>query len=138
MPLTFQSWSRSYRAEPSSQRMGERAFYVAHRDVIDRLLASGAKVFVARDTDNPVFLYGWLCAQRHEDSLVVHYAYTKRPWRERGIAHALLAAAVERLGDGATDLRQTHGSREYDHRLAAIGFRKLPVERLLHSQGRAA
>lgn len=138
MPLCYQSWSRTFRAEPASQRMPDRAFYMWHRDVVDRLLASGAQVFVARDVERPVFLFGWLCAQRVSDALAVHFGYVKRPWRERGIGTALLVAAMERLGEGATELLQSHGSRQYDHRLAAMGFRKLPVERLLHSATRAA
>lgn len=138
MPLAYQSWSRSFRAEPSSQRMGERAFFLAHRDVIDRLLAGGARVLVARDVANPGFIFGWICAERHGDALVAHYCYVKRAFRCLGIGHALLADAVERLGEGAADLRQTHGSREFDHRLAAMGFRKLAVEQLLHSTTRAA
>jgi GNAT superfamily N-acetyltransferase len=138
MPLAYQSWSRTFRAEPSSQRMPDRAFYMWHRDIVDRLLASGAQVFVARDVERPVFLFGWLCAQRVGDGLVIHYAYCKRPWRERGIGHALLAAAVERLGEGATELLQSHGSRQYDGKLAAMGFRKVAVEKLLRAGKEAA
>lgn len=133
MPLCYQSWSRTFRAEPASQRMPDRAFYLWHRDLVDRLLASGAQVFVARDVERPVFLFGWLCAQRVGQSLVPHYAYVKRPWRERGIGTALLVAAMERLGEGATELLQSHGSRQYDHRLAAMGFRKVAVEKLLRA-----
>lgn len=114
--------------------MPERGFYRWHReDVINPLLANGAQVLVARDVDRPAFVFGWLCAQRVGDALVCHYAYVKRAFRERGIGHAMLAAAVERWGDGAADLRQTHGSREHDHKLAAMGFRKVAVEKLLRA-----
>lgn len=138
MPLVWKSWIRGHRAEPENLRMPARAHALWCKDVIARLLEGGARVYVARDAEHPAFLFGWLCAQRVGDALACHWAYVKRPWREQGIGHALLTAAVDGLGDGASELWQTHSSAEHGERLRAMGFVRVPVERLLHEPKEAA
>ena len=138
MALVWNSWLKSYRCEPESQRMPARAYHLWQKDIVQRLLDGGARVYVARDAERPVFLFGWLCAQRVGDALACHYAFVKRSFRERGVGHALLAAAVDQLGDGASELWQTHSSAEHGERLRAMGFVRVPVERLLHEPREAA
>lgn len=132
------SWTRCYRAERDSMRIPQRAFFLWQGDTIDRLLEGGAKVYVARDVERPAFLYGWICAERRDAALVVHYAFTKRAFRERGIGNALLQHAVTELGEGAEELWQSHGSDAHDARLREMGFIRVPVEELLHEPRRVA
>lgn len=138
MSLVLKSWARCYRGEPANLRMPQRAFYLWQRDMIDRLLERGATVLVARDAERPAFLFGWLCAERLGRALAVHYAFVKRAFRERGIGHAMLAAAVERLGDGAEELWQTHGCMELDAKLRGMGFARVGIEQVLREPRRAA
>lgn len=155
MPFVFASWARSYRAAPANMRMPSRAYYDWQRDVIDRCLARGASVLLARDSERPVYLYGFLCAERVGPDLVAHYCYVKRDWRGRGVARSLLAEAVERWGDGARDFVQSHdadvqvdtdaaerartGRRKgvdtrMSRKLAEMGFRRVCIETLLRDR----
>jgi GNAT superfamily N-acetyltransferase len=155
LPFVFRSWCRSYRTAPGSMRMPAHAFYLWQRDVIDRILARKPLVLVARDVAHDVFLYGFLVAERVGTGLVVHFCYCKRDWRGQGIARALLAEAIERIGAGASELLYSHdadrtvelsaeeraktGRRTgVDSRLTraleAIGMERVAVEELLRGE----
>lgn len=148
MPLVMQSWARGARANPEALRMPKDAFYGWHRAQLDALLARGATVLVARDTESPVYVYAWLCAERVGDAVCVHFAYTKSDWRERGIGRALLDAAVERLGEGASELWYSHGAetrrsgrveqRWLSRRLGEAGFTRVTLADVLHAGREAA
>src|SRR5688572_6123145 len=161
LPFVFRSWVRSHRTAPGSLRMPAGAYYPWQRDVIDRLLEREPSplVLVARDVESPIFLYGFLVAERVGGALVAHYAYTKRAWRGQGLARALLAEAIRRVGEGASGLLYSHdadrvvelsaderaktGRRSgVDTRLTraleAMGMRRVGVEELLRGGKEAA
>jgi len=158
-PFVLKSWARSARLAPKSLRMPREAHYLYQRDLIDRILGRGALVLVARDVDQPVYLYAFLVAERVECALVVHFAFTRRDWRGQGLARALLGEAIERLGSGASELHYTHSadrvvdaSAEERARtgqrskvdtgltrwLERTGFAKVDVEELLRGDREAA
>jgi GNAT superfamily N-acetyltransferase len=100
-----------YTIGPAMQgEMPYRAFCDWQRDVIDRITDRGALVLVARDAAQPVYIYGFLCAERAGDAVVTHYTHVRKDWCLRGIATALLAEAIEQLGEGASELLYTHDS----------------------------
>lgn len=148
LPLVMRSWLGSARANPEALRMPKAAFYPWQRATIDQLLGRGALVLVARDVESPVFCYGWLCAERLDAAVCVHFGFTKRDWRRFGIARALLDEAILRLGDGAEELVYSHGAevrrsgetqqRWLTRRLEESGFERVSVADVLREPRRAA
>jgi len=133
----------------SGMRMPVDAWYLYHRDgVIPRILERGT-VFVARDSQQPIWMHGFLVAERIDDALCVHWAYIKRDSRGYGVARDLLDTAVEVLGAGAERLVYSHDVRVlvegYDstgrrkllpsmgieRKLQAMGFQRVAVEKLV-------
>lgn len=155
MPYIWRTWVRDYRYAASMGRMPYRAYCDWQRDVIDRITDRAALVLVARDAEQPVYLYGFLCAERAGDAVVAHYAHVRKDWCGRGIATALLEQAIERLGAGASELLYTHDAdravkytaeererygrptgvdRGLTAKLQQIGMRRVPIEELLRSE----
>jgi GNAT superfamily N-acetyltransferase len=137
------TWRRSYRACPESLKMPKRAYELLQDEVMTELLERGALVLVARDVEQPVFVYGFLVAERIGDAVALHWAYTKLDWRRQGIARALLDEAVERLGDGASELWCSHGTdmiREgrtdtwVTKKLRDLGFTRVGIETVLRAK----
>lgn len=159
LPFVFKSWCRSHRVAPTSLRMPSRAYYDWERGVIDRILARGALVLVARDVERPVYLYAFLVAERIGCAVVAHYAYTRSDWRGQGLARALLGEAIERIGGGADELlyshdadrsvelsaeeraktgRRTSVDTRLTRKLEALGMRRVGIEELLREPREAA
>lgn len=106
--FVIESWTRDYRCSPVGRAMRRDAYYPWQRGIIEGLRSAGAIVLVARDVEHSVLFYGWLCADRARDAVRLHYAYVKLFARGHGIFPALLAEAVEQLGDGAAEVVYTH------------------------------
>jgi len=132
----LQSWCRSFRSERVNLRMPSTAFFSWARSIMDRIFARDPLVLVARDDEDPIFVYGWICAERIDDAFVGHYLYCKRPFREQGIARALLIEALGRLG--GSRLVYSHECSGMRDKLAAMGFEKQPVAVLLRRPREAA
>jgi GNAT superfamily N-acetyltransferase len=152
MPYVWRTWVRDYRYAASMGRMPYRAYCDWQRGMIDRLVARGALLLVARDVEQPVYVYGFLCAQRVGDAVVAHYAHVRRDWWGQGLARALLGEAIERIGDGASELlwshdadrtvelsaeeraktgRRTGVDTRLTRKLEAWGMRRVAIEELL-------
>jgi GNAT superfamily N-acetyltransferase len=159
MPYVWRTWVRDYRYAASMGRMPYRAYCDWQRDMIDRLTDSGAVILVARDVERPVYLYGFLCAQRVGDAVVAHYANVRRDWQGQGIARSLLGEAIERIGDGAEELlytadadrtvelgaeeraktgRRTGVDTRLTRKLEALGMQRVAIEELLREPREAA
>lgn len=117
-------------------RMPSSAFYSYARSIMDRIFAREPLILVARDDEDPLFVYGWLCAERIGDSFVGHFCYVKKSFREQGVARSLLIEALDRLG--GSKLVYSHESAPYRARLASMGFEKQGVEVLLRRPREAA
>ena len=140
MGFVLKTWPRSSRMSESGMRMDRDAWYLYQRDVvIARLLARGATVLVAADVESPIFVHGFLVAERVGDCMVVHWAFTKRDSRGYGVARDLLDAAVELVGEGATRLAYSHDVRMLVEGYDSDGKRRLlsdrRIERKLHAMG---
>jgi GNAT superfamily N-acetyltransferase len=137
------TWRRSYRACPEALKMPKRAYECWQDDIMGELMERGALVLVARDVETPVYSYGFLVAERIQGAVCLHWAYVKADWRERGMARALLDDAVERLGDGASELWVSHGTdirRQgrtdtwVTKKLRDLGFTRVGIETVLRAK----
>lgn len=85
----YSSWLRSYASQNKDQP--KLMIYDLHREVVSMLLET-AITLVACMKDDENHILGWMCAQRIPKFLVLHYCYTKDPFRKLGIARTLLNA----------------------------------------------
>jgi hypothetical protein len=92
----YSSWLKSYAAQNKDQP--KLTIYEMHREVVSRLLESGITL-VACMEDDPDQVLAWLCGQRIPKFLIVHYCYTKAPFRKFGLARTLLNAFDYRQGE---------------------------------------
>ena len=92
----YSSWLKSYAAQNKDQP--KITLYEMHREVATRLLESSITL-VACMEDDPDQVLSWLCAQRIPKFLIVHYCYTKAPFRRFGLARSLLGAFDYRPGE---------------------------------------
>ena len=92
----YSSWLKSYAAQNKDQP--KITVYEMHREVVSRLL-EGAITLVACMEDTPDQVLSWVCAQRTSKFLVVHYCYTKAPFRRFGLARTLLNAFDYKQGE---------------------------------------
>ena len=92
----YSSWLKSNAAQNKDQP--KITVYEMHREVVSRLLEGGITL-VACMEDDPDQVLGWVCAQRTPKFLVVHYCYTKAPFRRFGLARTLLNAFDYKQGE---------------------------------------
>lgn len=111
LDLVRDSWAHSYRKATwfegqhrrSNRTMPTDAFHTWHRPIREGILERRPLILVARDVDDPSFLYGWACAEvnanLYPDRFVLHYGYTKLTFQRQGIFRLLLGTALDVLGD---------------------------------------
>ena len=92
----YSSWLKSYAAQNKDQP--KLTIYEMHREVVSRLLESSITLVACMEED-PDQVLSWICAQRIPKFLVVHYCYTKAPFRKFGLARTLLNAFEYRPGE---------------------------------------
>lgn len=115
--LVYSSWIKSYRHSEAAHKLPNGVYEPFQRDVIHRLLAApGTCVYVARPTDWPDGVLGWVCAEPG----VMHYAYVKSPYRRLGLGRTLLAYAAEQLGEAFT--AYTHKRKPWTEALERQGL----------------
>lgn len=85
----FSTWLRSYRDSVFAANISTTVYYAEHHKVVEKLLKS-SEVYVACAADDISELYGYICAQKVDGILVVHYAYVKHSFRHLGIGGQLL------------------------------------------------
>lgn len=121
IPFLTNSWLRSYKGSPAVRGMDNDLFYHFHHKVLETLLTRSSVVIVSYD-DDPSFIMAWACVEVYDKSLIVHYMYTKKPFRKQGLAKKILA-----------QLRETEGpdSVFYTHKTKDL----FPLEDKLNDQG---
>lgn len=73
--------------------------YFAHyRKLIADLLYKSITV-VACDPQDPEFIYGYAVIRPIEDLKIIHYAYTKKPFRRFGVLKQILKSQDVNLAD---------------------------------------
>lgn len=89
IPFLFNSWLKSYRDSRFASSITTTIYYTEHHKVVERLLKT-CDVFVACNPQDQLELYGYICAEKVDGILVIHYVYTKHTYRRLGIGKALL------------------------------------------------
>jgi len=92
----YSSWLKSYAAQNKDQP--KITVYEMHREVVSRLLEESITL-VACMEDDPDQVLAWVCAQRIPKFLIMHYCYTKAPFRRFGLAGTLLNAFDYKPGE---------------------------------------
>lgn len=101
IPVVVDNWLRSMRDDGVNGRMTNAVFYPLHRPRVTRLLQT-SPVLVGCNPADSWQVYGWLCG----GAGVLHYAYTKEPFRRMGIMARLVdAAGLEGATTTATGLK---------------------------------
>lgn len=100
--------------------MPTTAFHAWNRPRMMAVLERRPLLLVARDTEQPSFLYGWLCAEAEAGAFVLQYAFTKMSFQRQGVAGLLLATAKTALGTDGPMLF-THKTA-MDRHLSARGY----------------
>jgi hypothetical protein len=94
IPIIFNSWLESYRVGDEPRKMGNDLYFRNHHRLVTELASrAGVQVLVACATDDIDQVFGWACAE--PASRVVHYVFSKKPFRESGIAAQLIATFAE-------------------------------------------
>ncbi len=89
IPLIFSSWLKSYRDGAAVQSVPNSIYYAEHHRIIERIFAApGLYIRVACDKEDPSHVYAYLVGHTGQDP-VLHWVYTKFPFRNCGLAKAL-------------------------------------------------
>jgi GNAT superfamily N-acetyltransferase len=87
----------SYRGSKFSERILKSTYFREHHDFAQAALGRSA-VFCAVAKDDEEHIYGWACIEPptgDELTRALHYVYVKHPYRNFGIAGALLDHVLE-------------------------------------------
>lgn len=113
MPFVFNSFLKSYRDSPTTSGIPNGLYYAAQHLIIERCVADPAAVALAAvSTAESDQIYGYALGARHDNAAVLHWSYTKHPFRGFGIAKTLMAAIVGEKPDIAV---------YFTHRMRNIG-----------------
>ena len=97
-PFIYKSWVQSYQGQ--NKDIPKKAISRMHKTVIKRLLAestTGVACGDSADTENDI--YSWRTARRTQKFLVVHFCYTKAPFRKWGLLNSLLKVFEYKQGE---------------------------------------
>lgn len=91
LPFIFNSWLKSFRDSPQVQGVPNTLYYAEQHALIGQLLKD-SYVLIACNPDDPGQIYGYAvgCAKPEPDHSVLHWVYVKHPFRNFGIAKALV------------------------------------------------
>jgi GNAT superfamily N-acetyltransferase len=89
--LVLSSWLRSNRDGPIARLLPDSVYYAEEKSIVTALVQR-VPVVVACNPELRDSVYGWLCGERLEGRLVVHFIYVRHSWRGWGIGRQLLGA----------------------------------------------
>lgn len=93
--LVFDTWLNSYRRSHFRGPWPTDIYYRSGREAIERLVGPGARwgartlIAFSPEDEPPNDVYGWICVESGFDRPVMHYVYTKEPYRKNGVARYL-------------------------------------------------
>jgi len=94
----YKSWVQSYQGQ--NRDIPKRALSSMHKTVIKRLLFSSTTIVACGNTpETENDIYSWLTAKRTPKFLVVHFAYTKAPFRKWGLLNSLMKVFEYKQGE---------------------------------------
>jgi hypothetical protein len=80
---------KSFRNANANKGIENTIYYSEHHKIIEKLLKRCDSV-VACDVNDPANIYGFLVYERIQGILVLHYGYTKLPFRMLGVLRQML------------------------------------------------
>lgn len=100
MKFVLDSWMASFRTSPWAGSVANNLYHDVYRASIQQLLDRGAKVMVVRNAVNRDMIIGWICFELtgSKGELVIHYAYTKPPYRKQGVYRSLVSTLLKHCG----------------------------------------
>lgn len=88
--FVLNAWMKSYR---DSKRSIKNAAYFTGQQKLIGALGERRRLIIGCDADAPEWIAGFVCGIPLEDNrILIDYVYVKQPYRERGVAKALIAA----------------------------------------------
>ena len=95
IPFIVDAWARSFRDSPWAGCISNEHYQEAQRATINDLLARGARATVAVPTEGPRRVCGFVAFEAPD---IIHYVYTKRWARKRGLANSMISFAAPNGG----------------------------------------
>lgn len=92
------SWLKSYRNSPATDRMENAAYYYEQSRVINDFL-DHCPVIIACDPKDPSNIFGYLVYQFIDGYFVLHYIYVKHAFRSKGVGKYLVERAGFKVGE---------------------------------------
>lgn len=109
VPLVLDSWAKSWRSSDYSGCIPNHLFFPTHKELIGGLIARGAKIVTAVCGER---ILAWICfetkGEGRDATTILHYCYTKDPFRQQGLGKELVAHAI---GDRRGPVFYTHRTR---------------------------
>lgn len=87
LPFVFNSWLLSARPQRS-----EHDYFATYKPIV-RAIVSQSRLLVACSPEDEAQIFAYLVYNLRAGQLVIHYVYTKHPFRRLGVAKALVLKA---------------------------------------------
>lgn len=120
IPFCAKAWKESLRHGPAGAHQDRKAYYDRVNPLVNDLLER-SRLLVARDAEDPSFLYGFLAYEADSIVFTGHFVYTKYAFRRQGVANSLLARALE-INPKCSELVYTTPPTRFDSMVEGIGF----------------
>lgn len=92
MPFVFDTWLKSYK-KAAHQYLDWNNYVTPQLKVINALIARGAQILVACNPDSPEHIFGYIVFEHINSLPIIHWIYTKFPFRRQGVAKSLITQA---------------------------------------------
>lgn len=91
VPFVFNSWLKCFKASPLCREITSTIYYSEQHKVVERLVLDPRNItLIACNPDNLSQIYGYVCAGHYDGIFTIHFIYVKKPFRNLGIAKAMV------------------------------------------------
>lgn len=91
LPYVASTWRNSYWSEgPHKKHVLQKPVYKNYQSDIQERLLTDFTCFVVYDPETPENLLGWICGDRIQNGVLVHYVYVTKKFRLLGIGAQML------------------------------------------------
>lgn len=106
LPFIFHSWLTSL--WESTRNIRKTVFFNNHKLIIEKLIKR-SKIWVVSSPEDSGHILAWLVCEPHKKFTIVHYIYTKSPYRRMRIASKLkeMMGPVPLVSSHATNFSRT-------------------------------
>ncbi len=89
LPFVFNSWLKSFRMGKMNRDVDNTVYFTEHHKLLHRLMKR-SKVLIATPENEPESICAYICYEVLHGVFVLHYAYTKQPFRSLGLMRELI------------------------------------------------